>query len=291
MARVKTRTTSKSATRTKNQSQGSRGDLLSHFDLRAMPFTREIRPRDHLPLEEHEEAKKVLLQEVQRRGSGALDGPAGCGKTALARSLLAELPEARYKVFYLLVGGLGVRDACRDISGVLGVEPSGSRPALLRRIKEALLRSPDERGVHPVLLFDDAHELKLEVLSLLKALTNYEMDSRLVVSVILVGQPQLRRILRRVELEDVAGRLGVRASLGNLSREAAARYVEHRITVAGGRRIPFEPTALEGLFEIAGGNLRALDNLALRSLELAFEDGAEVVDVAHVQDAGRWVSA
>lgn len=291
MARAKTRTTSRSASRTTKQDQGPRGDLLAHFGLRAMPFTREIRTRDHFPVEEHEVAKKALLQEVQRRGSGALDGPAGCGKTALSRSFIDELPEARYKVYYLLAGDLGVRDACRVISQELGVEPSGSRPTLLRRVKEALLRNPDERGVHPVLLFDDAHEIKLEVLSLVKSITNFDMDSRLVVSVLLVGQPKLRTLLRRVELEDVAGRLGVHASLGNLSREAALRYVEHRITVAGGRRVPFETTALEALYELAGGNLRALDTVALRSLELAYVEGDEVVDAAHVQAAGRWICA
>lgn len=221
----------------------------------------------------------------------ALEGPAGCGKTALCRQLDDELPEARYHVRYLLAGGLGVRDACREIGVTFGLDPSGTRPALLRRIKEALIRCPDERGVHPVIILDDAHELKIEVLGLLKNLTNYSMDSRLVVSVVLVGQSKLRQLLRRVDLEDVAGRLGIVATLGHLSREATVRYVEHRITIAGGKRVPFESNALEALFELTRGNLRAIDHVSLRSLELADESGADVVDASHVQAAGRWVCA
>ncbi len=285
MARAKTKTSQ----RVNPQSPREGSDLLSRFGLRARPFTREIRPRDHFPIEEHEEALQALLQVIRARGLGALVGPAGGGKTVTCRRLVAELPEARYQVRYLLAGGLGVRDACRELSVTLGLDPSGTRPALLRRIKEALKRYPDERGTHPVILLDDAHEMKIEVLGLLKALTNYEMDSRLVVSVVLVGQPKLRQLLRRVELEDIAGRLGLIATLGNLSREASTRYVEHRITIAGGRRVPFDKNALEGLFELTRGNLRAIDHVALRSLELADAAGAEVVDVSHVQAAGRWV--
>ena len=285
MARTKTSSTRRSSR------QKSEGGLLSRFNLRTRPFTKELRPRDHFPVEEHEEVLRALHAIVRARGMAAVEGPAGCGKTALCRRLVEELPEARYSLRYLLAGGLGARDACREFSSVLDLDPSGTRPALLRRIKEALLRYPDERGVHPVILLDDAHELTMDVLGLLKNLTNYEMDSRLVVSIILVGQPKLRRRLRHVDLEDVAGRLGIVASLGNLSREATVRYVEHRITIAGGKRLPFDSNALEALFELTRGNLRAIDHVALRSLELADESSAQVVDASYVQAAGRWVCA
>jgi len=284
---ARARTSQSGAQRGRGRQQS--GDLLSRFGLRTMPFTRELRPRDHFPIDEHDEVLRALLKVIHARGMAALEGPAGGGKTALVRRLVAELPEARFQTRYVLAGSLGVRDACRELSVTLGVDSSGSRPVLLRRVKEALLRCPDERGVHPVLLLDDAHELKLEVLGLLKALTNYEMDSRLVVSVLLVGQPRLRDLLRRVELEDVAGRLGVVATLGLLSREATARYVEHRLTIAGARRVPFDAGALEALAEITRGNMRAVDHMAIRSLELADEQGTEVVDASHVQAAARWV--
>jgi general secretion pathway protein A len=275
---------------TKRQATGGT-DLLSRFGLRERPFTKEIRPRDHFHLEEHEQVLRAVHGIIQARGLAAIEGPAGCGKTALCRRFVEELPEARYEVRYLLASGLGVRDACRELSVALDLNPSGTRPALLQRIKEALVRRPDERGVHPVILLDDAHELTVEVLGLIKTLTNFSMDSRLVVSVILIGQPILRRLLRHVDLEDVAGRLGVVATLGNLSREATVRYVQHRITVAGGKRVPFDTNALEALFELTCGNLRAIDHVAIRSLELADEASAEVVDASFVRAAGRWVCA
>jgi len=271
---------------TKKRTTGG-NDLLCRFGLRERPFTKEIRPRDHFHLDEHEEVLRAIHGIIQARGLAAIEGPAGCGKTALCRRFVEELPEARYEVRYLLASGLGVRDACRELSVALDLNPSGTRPALLQRIKDALVRRPDERGVHPVILLDDAHELTIEVLGLIKTLTNFSMDSRLVVSVILIGQPKLRRLLRHVDLEDVAGRLGVVA----LSREATVRYVQHRITVAGGKRVPFDTNALEALFELTCGNLRAIDHVAIRSLELADEASAEVVDASFVRAAGRWVCA
>lgn len=95
------------------------------------------------------------------------------------------------------------------------------------------------------------------------------MDSRLVVSIVLCGQPPLLQLLRRTEFEDVCGWLAHIAQLGPLSRPDTARYIEHRCTTAGGSASPFAADAFDAVYEISRGKLRAIDGLCRRALDVA----------------------
>jgi general secretion pathway protein A len=95
-----------------------------------------------------------------------------------------------------VLASLSKRDMCREIATVLGTPPAGSFPTLVRRLQERCLLTQDGDGLRPVLILDDAHEMRLEVLSLLRVITNFDMDSRLVLSIVLCGQPPLREALK-----------------------------------------------------------------------------------------------
>lgn len=96
-----------------------------------------------------------------------------------------------------------------------------------------------------------------------------------------------RELLRRDDLEDVARRLSHYATLRTLSRAELAAYVEHRCTVAGSARLPFDESALDALFEIGRGNLRATDELARKSLELAHGEDRDVCGATDVAAARK----
>ena len=123
--------------------------------------------------------------------------------------------------------------------------------------------------MRPVILLDEAHDLRPESLAMLRVLTNFEMDSRLVVSLVLAGQPHLKLLLRRPEQAAIAHRLAHYAELRLLSRDETRAYVEHRCTLAGARTNPFDGDAQETIFEMSRGNLRAIDRLALAALHHA----------------------
>jgi general secretion pathway protein A len=262
-------------------------DFRSRFGFHSTPFTRELRVEERFTLPFHDEALAALQGAVENRLSAALVAPAGTGKTALVRALLARLPEARYRVRYVKVSGLSKRDTCREVAVALGVEPAGTYPMLVRRLQERAVHAFDTDGVRPVLVMDESQELRREVHSMLKVLTNFEMDSKLVLSLVLVGQPPLSQMLRRDELEDMARRIACYATLRLLSREETGRYVIHRCTIAGAKQVPFDDTAKDALYEMGRGNLRATDRLALKSLEVAHQQQADVVSPAHVVEARR----
>jgi general secretion pathway protein A len=262
-------------------------DLRALFGLHTLPFTRELRAEDQLSLPFLDEALSGLLRAVEQRMSCALIAPAGTGKTALLRRLLAQLPEARYHVHYVKVTGLSKRDMCREIAVACGAAPAGSYPMLVRRLQERFLATCDAEGRRPVLVLDESQDLRPDVLAMLRVLTNFDMDSRLVLSLVLAGQTPLRQMLASDEQEAIARRLVHYAQLRLLSRDEMQTYVVHRCTLAGAAHSPFDVRSLDALFEIGRGNLRATDDLALKALEHAALAGHASVSAQHVVAARK----
>jgi len=113
--------------------------------------------------------------------------------------LVSGLPESRYQVRYVKVTGLSKRDLCKEIAAACGLSPTGIYPALVRKLQEAFEHTAGIDGLRPVIVLDEAHDLRPESLAMMRLLTNFEMDSRLVVSLVLAGQPPLKTILGRPE--------------------------------------------------------------------------------------------
>lgn len=262
-------------------------DLRSHFGLVATPFTREIPVSKRYSHTVFDEPLAALRHCIDERMSAALVGAAGTGKTMLLRTLVDSLPESRYQVRYVKVTSLSKRDMCREIAVAVGCAPAGQYNTLVRRIQDHMQNAFDQDGLRPVLILDEAHDMRIDVMAILRVLTNFEMDSRLVVSVVLCGQMPLARMLRRAELDAVSRRLAHYATLRNLGRGEIRKYVAHRLGVAGARGDIFNDSAHDALFEIGGGNLRATDGLALKALQLACADKSEVVEDTHVTTARK----
>jgi general secretion pathway protein A len=262
-------------------------EFTSHFGFHSIPFTCEVPIEKRFDAEPFSQAVDTLCRTVHRRMCAALIGPAGSGKTVTLRTLRQRLPEARYQVRYLKVTDLSKRDMCREIATVVHARPAGTYPALVRNLQERFASCMNIDGLRPVLIIDEAHDMRPDVLSMIRLLTNFEMDSQLVVSILLAGQPRLRTFLQRDTTADVARRLAHCIPLRPLSREETTRYIQHRITIAGGSCLPFDTGATEALYEISRGNMRAIDLLALSSLEVAWQSGQKVVDATNVTEARR----
>lgn len=262
-------------------------DLLSLFGFRSPPFTREITVHDQMQLPHLDTVAQGLLDAVEARESAALIAPAGMGKTCVLRRLRATLPEARYAVHYVKVTGLSKRDMCREIAEACGAESAGSYPWLVRRLQERFETNLGTDGLRPVLILDEAHDLRPDVLGMLRVLTNFEMDSRLVLSVVIAGQPALSQTLKRADLEDMAQRIKYFGALRPLSREECTRYITHRCAVAGSATTPFDDRALEAIFEMSRGTPRAIDRLALASLEYTARSGGKAVSATEVVAARK----
>ena len=254
-------------------------DFRARFGFHTTPFTREIAVKDRYRSETQEQTLTYLKQVVEDRMSAALIAPAGSGKTTLLRTLLDDLPESRYRTSYLKVTDLSKRDFCRELSYALGLERAGSYPMLVRRLQQHLEQGFNQEALRWVVVLDEAQDFRPDVLGILRILTNFEMDSRLLVSLILAGQPPLDGLLDREGLRAVADRLALRARLALLSAKELDAYLRHRCTIAGATTFPFDGDAVTAIFEIARGNLRATDRLALKALQLGHEDAQDQISV------------
>jgi type II secretory pathway predicted ATPase ExeA len=260
-------------------------DLRAHFGFTTMPFTREVAIQDRWSTPLFDEPLAALLHTVEQRMSAALLAPSGAGKTMLLRSLRALLPEARYRVRYVKLTPLSKRDLCREIATACALDLTGSYPVLMHKLQDAFRSQSDDDGLRPVLLIDESQDLRPDVLTTFRVLTNFDMDSRLVLSLVLAGDTQLRALLDRPELEPIRRRMAHFASLRLLSRTETADYMHHRLRIAGATQSPFDSQALDAVYEITRGNLRAIDHLARKSLEWAAQRNIPAVDPTAVAAA------
>ncbi len=262
-------------------------NFISRFGFHGIPFTCEIRNEDRYTNEIYDMPINHLYRTVDKRMCGALIAPAGTGKTSILRALIDRLPEVRYRVHYVKVTHLSKRDMCREISAVIGIESAGTYPVLVKRLQEHFSTSLSIDGIRPVLILDEAHDIRPEVLAIMRILTNFDMDSRLVLSIILTGQPPLGKLLQHPSIEAVTQRLALCVTLRTLSRPETGQYVEHRCRIAGVSSCPFDAGAMQALYEIGRGNLRATDQLCLKSLEVAHDHDCDAIDNNHVAEARR----
>ena len=145
------------------------------FGLAKTPFTRECSPSEQIKWPFIEDEVDKLLRVVKSRMSAALTAPAGAGKTVALRSLASKLPEASYKVSYIKVTSLSKRDMCREIAVAVGAKSAGTFPSLVRAVQERLDTDLVHEGRRPVLLIDEAHDMRPETLAMLRILT---LDSK-----------------------------------------------------------------------------------------------------------------
>jgi general secretion pathway protein A len=239
-----------------------------YFRLTQMPFSIAPDPRFLYMSERHREALAHLLYGVQGEGGILLlTGEVGTGKTTLCRCLLAQI-DAQCDVAFILNPKMSVEELLAAICDEFHVEvpaPAASVKVLVDSINRHLLRANAE-GRRAVLIIDEAQNLRPDVLEQLRLLTNLETDTRKLLQIILIGQPELQQMLRQPELRQVAQRIVARYHLTHLTRLEVAAYVVHRLRVSG-TDLPIIPYSLIGpLYRLTGGVPRLINLVCDRAL-------------------------
>jgi len=151
-----------------------------------------------------------------------------------------------------------------------------------------------EAGVLPIAIIEEAQLIgRSDVFDELRLLTNFQLDDRNLLSLILVGQPELKKRLSRKRLLAFRQRIGIQFDLTPLSRSDTSQYILHRLKVAGRHKLLFTDEAVAALYEHAQGLPRSLNNLANMALLAGFAEQAQVIDKALVDSIiydveGRW---
>lgn len=256
-----------------------------HFGLAHHPFSNEVEPDDLFPAAAAKELEVRLTHLLEMRGIGLVTGDSGSGKTCGTRRVLAQLHSTLYRVFYVCLSTGNVLDLYKTISWEMGLPVERSRAALFRQIRGEVTRLVTESRSRPVLVIDEAHHLRPDVLEDLRLLTNYKMDAENRLCLLLLGQTELRRRLSMAVHEALAQRIVVRYHLPALSRDELPDYLVHRLRRAGTEIAVFEPAAHEALFQATGGLPRKVNLLAHHALLAAALTRARTVSADHIQAA------
>ena len=171
------------------------------------------------------------------------------------RKVLHALHASLYRVLYVCLSTGNVMDLYKTISWEMGLPVERSRAALFRQIRAEVTRLVSEARCRPILVINEAHHLRPEVLEELRLLTNYNMDAENRLCLLLLGQSELRRRLSMAVHEALSQRIVVRYHLSPLTREELPAYLTHRLRCAGTELPIFEPPAQEALFQASGGLL------------------------------------
>jgi general secretion pathway protein A len=265
-----------------------------HFGLRRDPFSIAPDPRYLFMTEQHREALAHLLFGVKGGGGFVLlTGEIGAGKTTVCRCFLEQVPRD-VNIAYILNPRQTVDELlesiCEDFRIPLSprVRGAGLKP-MVDALNHFLLQT-HALGQSCVLIIDEAQNLSEDVLEQLRLLTNLETAERKLLQIILIGQPELRRMLERPKLEQMAQRVLARYHLRALGPEDTGRYVRHRMEVAGlSGPLPFSPSALAAVHEISRGVPRRINLLCDRSLLGAYAKGRRSVDTSMVERAATEV--
>lgn len=267
------------------------GMYAEFFGLKQDPFSIAPDPRYLFMSERHREALAHLLYGI--RGGGGfvlLSGEIGAGKTTICRCFLEQIPE-QCRVAYIFNPKLTVGDLLKTICSEFRIEVKheGIGPATIKDhldpLNEYLLQS-HARGERNVLIIDEAQNLTPHVLEQLRLLTNLETNERKLLQIILIGQPELREVLARPELEQLAQRVIARFHLGALNEAETRQYIQHRMQVAGLRGpLPFSSQAIQRIHEIARGVPRRVNLLCDRALLGAYATNQARVERAVVEKA------
>lgn len=254
------------------------------YGLRERPFVKTPDPRFLYLSRTHREALARLLYAVEERDLILLTGGIGCGKTTLSRALMDELDE-RYRLILIINPRLTPLEFLRVLALRLGVaEPSRLKTDLLEQIGAELYRLYED-GLCPVLIIDEAQLVPhKETFDEIRLLTNFQLDDRNLLSVVLMGQPELRKRLSHRAYEPLRQRIGMQYDLRPLTLEETAEYLDHRLQVAGCPGGLFHPGAVERIFQYAAGIPRKINHAAALALLEGFGRESRRID-AEVLDA------
>jgi len=251
---------------------------LDFWGLAEFPFENVPDPRFMYYSPEFEEALIRLIYAVERKkGAALLTGEVGCGKTTLSRVLIQRLAENRADISLITNPSLDPLDFLKEILYQFGINPptGSSKSDLLNMLNSRMLENMNVDKT-TLLIIDEAQVISKATFEEIRLLLNFQLNDRFLLTLILIGQPELRDIIR--EITQLDQRIAIKYHLPPMNFEDTMKYIGSRLKVAGAERDIFTLEAIDEIFRGSMGVPRKINNICDMSLMIGFVAKAQVID-------------
>ncbi len=272
----------------------SRGNKSRHsvyedyFGFSEKPFDLTPDPKYLYLSPKHKEVLAHLVFGLQENnGFLKIVGEVGTGKTTISRSFLSQL-DSGFNIAYIFNPCLNSVELLQAINSELGIPSETESRKELTDILNAFLLEERKKGKRVVLIVDEAQDLETPVLEQLRLLSNLETNTQKLIQIILIGQPELDKILQKEELRQLKQRITIQWELLPLNQEETRGYIQHRLNVALGKgKVRFTKSAMDLIFRYSQGIPRMINVLADRSLLIGFTLNTKKITAKTIKIAAK----
>ena len=263
--------------------------LNDYYGFKLTPFSRTIPPTDLFPSRGHQEIQARLNFALLERLPALITGDVGTGKSTALRAFVHSLDRNLYPVAYLANPYLKVTTLYSQILLALQVEPAYSFNRLLPQLRSTLADLA-RQGRYLLLILDEAHRLPPDIFDQLRFLLNDSMDSASLLTLVLLGQPDLAQLLRFAPYQALHQRIAVRYHLRPFDLQETVAYIKHHLRIAGAQAPIFSDGFIASISDYTKGVPRQINNLCRSALLLGATENKQILDetdlkrVIHDQD-------
>jgi type II secretory pathway predicted ATPase ExeA len=259
--------------------------MIDFFEMKGVPFTREIAPDQLFGSASHKEASARLEYAAKHRQFCLLTGEAGMGKSTAVRSLVHQLDPVHYRYLYICDSALTPKLFYREILQCFGIQPAFRSTETKRQYQSLMLDIYENEKKIPVIILDEAHHFSESMLQELRFILNFKEDSMSPLTLIIVGQQSLRNLLKIKHLEAIDQRIQMRYQVVGLTEEETKMYIKHQLKAVQTPYDIFSEEAILAIYNFSQGVPRKINTLCSQSLMDAFLQETKVVGESHVRRA------
>jgi type II secretory pathway predicted ATPase ExeA len=251
--------------------------VCDFFGCVRLPFAKSVPTRDLFPSTAHQEIQARLAFALHNRFPALITGDVGTGKSTAVRAFIQSLDSNLYLTAYLSNPTLTVQGLFAELLIAFRVSATIHPRGLGERLRATLVDLA-QRGSYPVVLVDEAHLLSPRLLHELRFWLNADMDAATPFTLVLLGQPELRQLLRLKGFEALDQRIQVRYHVEPFDLAESAAYIKHHLRVVGIERCPFSDSFIAAAHQFSHGIARQLNRVCLNGLLIGYAERKPILD-------------
>jgi type II secretory pathway predicted ATPase ExeA len=255
--------------------------LKAFFGFSRHPFPPSCPPEPLFRYDTLDQALDQIKNALLNRLHVLVTAAPGLGKSSFCRLLLSELNPRDLRAVYLVGAPLSATETLQKVADALGIETGWKKGLAAKLLAAGLQKLAAAPAPHPVLILDEAQQVPLPAIDLLRLVA--EDGSRSLLSLVLVGDDSFRRQLHKQAFAPLAGRLAVRLQMTPLSEEDTARFIEHVFGAVGMQNI-LSPTAFAPVWSASGGSPREVGAILMAAMRRALQKRSKMLSDEIIQE-------